>query len=406
MSADAFLRGTGNWTAYLDLGGPWLSAGWEMVANPAAIAAAAVAAAVGLAGLARRDLPDQLWLRLCVGLAAVIALAGYAGALGGPLHGLVQSELNGTLAPFRNVSKLEPVAAFALALGIAHVCAGASELLFRAPRGSRRVAAGIVLAPVIALCLAGLALPYLTGQILQPGSFSSVPRYWYQVAGFLAAHSPDQTALVVPGDSHGIYLWGDPIDEPLEPLATSPWVERSPGPVRRRGITGLPRHRGDRDRVRPAGPRAGRVPGPGGHPVRRGAQRPQPEPAGIHPAADRRGDTDPVRVQPGRLVRADDHRRSDRSGRDPPGPGVPAAVPGRRGLPGGQRGPAAVVAGRRAAGQRHRAGQRRPGLAAAACRAGPARRSGRGHRGRQAGWPAGALGGHRRAAPPGRPRSG
>jgi arabinofuranan 3-O-arabinosyltransferase len=227
MSADTFLRGTGNWTAYLDLGGPWLSAGWEMVANPAAIAAAAVAAAVGLAGLARRDLPDQLWLRLCVGLAAVIALAGYAGALGGPLHGLVQSELNGTLAPFRNVSKLEPVAALALVLGIAHVCAGASRRALPAPRGFRHVAAGIVLAPVIALCLAGLALPYLTGQILQPGSFSSVPRYWYQVAGFLAAHSPDQTALVVPGDSHGIYLWGDPIDEPLEPLATSPWVERS-----------------------------------------------------------------------------------------------------------------------------------------------------------------------------------
>ena len=227
MSADAFLRGTGNWTAYLNLGGPWLSAGWQMVANPAAIAAAAAAAAVGLAGLARRDLPDQLWLRLCVGLAAVIALAGYAGALGGPLHGLVQSELNGTLAPFRNVSKLEPVAALALVLGIAHLCAGASRRALPAPRGSRHVAAGILLAPVIALCLAGLALPYLTGQILQPGSFSSVPRYWYRLAGFLAAHSPDQTALVVPGDSHGLYLWGDPIDEPLEPLATSPWVERS-----------------------------------------------------------------------------------------------------------------------------------------------------------------------------------
>jgi arabinofuranan 3-O-arabinosyltransferase len=227
MSADAFLRGTGNWTAYLDLGTPWLSAGWEMVANPVAIAASAVAAAVGLAGLARRNMPEQLWLRLCVGVAAAIALAGYGGALGGPLHGLVQSELNGTLAPFRNVSKLEPVAALALVLGIAHLCNGASRRALPAPQGSRRLAAGVVLAPVIALCLGGLALPYLSGQILQPGSFTSVPRYWYQVAGFLAAHSPDQTALVVPGDSHGIYLWGDPIDEPLEPLASSPWVERS-----------------------------------------------------------------------------------------------------------------------------------------------------------------------------------
>jgi arabinofuranan 3-O-arabinosyltransferase len=227
MSAAAFLRGTGNWTAYLDLGTPWLTAGWEVVANPVAITASAVAAAVGLAGLARRDMPQQLWLRLCVGLAAVIALAGYGGALGGPLHGLVQAELNGTLAPFRNVSKLEPVAALALVLGIAHLLAGASSRALPAAPGSRRMAAGVVAAPAIALCLAGLALPYLTGQILQPGSFTSVPKYWYQVAAFLAARSPEQTALVVPGDSHGIYLWGDPIDEPLEPLATSPWVERS-----------------------------------------------------------------------------------------------------------------------------------------------------------------------------------
>src|SRR6266581_2472811 len=98
MSATAFLRGAGNWTAYLDLGTPWLSAGWAMVATPAAIAASAVAAAAGLYGLARSDMPEQLWLRLAVGLAALAALAGYPGPFGGPLHGLADSLLNGTLA--------------------------------------------------------------------------------------------------------------------------------------------------------------------------------------------------------------------------------------------------------------------------------------------------------------------
>ena len=34
------------------------------------------------------------------------------------------------------------------------------------------------------------------------------------------------TALVVPGDAHGTYLWGDPIDDPLVALAKSPWAER------------------------------------------------------------------------------------------------------------------------------------------------------------------------------------
>ncbi len=79
---------------------------------------------------------------------------------------------------------------------------------------------------VTAIVLVGLALPYLSGQILNPGSFSAVPRYWYQAAAFLAAQSPRNPALVVPADAHGDYLWGDPIDDPLEALATSPWAER------------------------------------------------------------------------------------------------------------------------------------------------------------------------------------
>ncbi len=75
------------------------------------------------------------------------------------------------------------------------------------------------------LVLIGLMLPYLSGQVLNPGSFSAVPRYWYQAAAFLAARSPLNTALVVPADAHGDYLWGDPIDDPLVALATSPWAQ-------------------------------------------------------------------------------------------------------------------------------------------------------------------------------------
>ena len=55
MSADATLRGAGNWTAYLNLGTPWLPAGWALVSTPMAIIAGAIAAASGLYGLALRD---------------------------------------------------------------------------------------------------------------------------------------------------------------------------------------------------------------------------------------------------------------------------------------------------------------------------------------------------------------
>src|SRR6516225_4042292 len=78
VSAAATLRGAGNWTAYLNLGTPWLPAGWAMV-----ITVGAIAAACGLYGLAMRSMPAAAWLRLSAGIGAAGALAGYGGPLGG-----------------------------------------------------------------------------------------------------------------------------------------------------------------------------------------------------------------------------------------------------------------------------------------------------------------------------------
>jgi arabinofuranan 3-O-arabinosyltransferase len=222
-SAAATLRGAGNWVAYLNFGTPWLPAGWAVVTVPLAILAAAAAAGCGLYGLSRRRMPAAAWLRLSAGIAAAIALAGYGGPLGGPFHGAVQHVLDGPLAPFRNVYKLEPVIAAALALGVAHATA---RWLAAAPADSQpdRKALAIASRLVLGLMLVGLAVPYLSGRILNPGSFTAVPRYWYQVASYLAAHSARNAALVVPADAHGEYTWGDPIDDPLEALGTSPWV--------------------------------------------------------------------------------------------------------------------------------------------------------------------------------------
>jgi arabinofuranan 3-O-arabinosyltransferase len=225
MSAAATLRGAGNWTAYLNLGTPWLPAGWAMVSTPMAIIAGAIAAACGLYGLALRSMPCAVWLRLSAGIAAAGALAGYNGPLGGPFHQPVDHLLDGALAPFRNVYKLEPVIAAALALGLAHAVA---TWLARSPSGQvSRVQRAYALEAraVVGVVLIGLMLPYLGGRVLNPGSFPAVPRYWYQAAAFLAARSPLNTALVVPADAHGDYLWGDPIDDPLVALATSPWAE-------------------------------------------------------------------------------------------------------------------------------------------------------------------------------------
>jgi arabinofuranan 3-O-arabinosyltransferase len=226
MSAAAFLRGSGNWTAYFNLGQPWIAAGWMMIATPATVLASAAAAAGGLYGLAHREMPRRGWLRLSAGLAALGALAGYWGPLGGPFHAQVDGLLNGTLAPFRNVYKLEPVIAAVLALGLAHALSGATAPGTGQPRWQLRQLVPFTTTTAAVVVLAGLAAPYWTGQILNAGPFTNVPGYWRQVAAFLAGRSPREPAMVVPADAHGTYLWGDPIDDPLEPLARSPWVER------------------------------------------------------------------------------------------------------------------------------------------------------------------------------------
>jgi len=224
MSASAFLRGAGNWTAYLNFGHPWLQAGWVMVSSPLAIMASAIASAAGLLGLSRRDLPAGTWLRLSLGAAALLALAGYSGPLGGLFHQPVDQLLNGAAAPLRNVYKVEPVAAAVLALGIAHALVLRTRRPGLAADPAPRALWHLIAAPVIALVLLGLAYPYLSGQLLNSGAFASVPGYWYQAAAYLRQHSPRAPALVVPAVAHGIYRWGEPVDDPLEPLASSPWV--------------------------------------------------------------------------------------------------------------------------------------------------------------------------------------
>ncbi|MGW7486771.1 alpha-(1-_3)-arabinofuranosyltransferase domain-containing protein [Streptomyces sp. NPDC054786] len=222
VSATELLRGAGNWTGYLNFGTPWLPAGWTMTAQPFAVCGSALAAACGLAGLARRDVPERRWLLLTVLAVALIELAGYGGALGGPVHGLWQDWLNGPLRPFRNIYKFTPGLALALTLGLAHLLAVATER-----RGTRRIPARHRLPLVAALLvLPALALPFLTGTVLQPGAFTELPSYWARTAGWLTAHTPHSRALVVPATAHGIYTWGSPIDEPLDVLARSPWAQR------------------------------------------------------------------------------------------------------------------------------------------------------------------------------------
>ncbi|MHC0429785.1 alpha-(1-_3)-arabinofuranosyltransferase [Streptomyces sp. O3] len=222
MSATEALRGAGNWVAYLNFGEAWLPAGWTVATAAVAVLGSALAAAFGLAGLARRDLPERRWLVLTVATVALITLAGYGGTFGGLFHSAVQGWLDGWLVPFRNIYKFQTGLALALAFGLIHLVAVVAER-----RGARPVP-GRRFVPAVAalLVIPGLALPYVNGSILQPGSFKELPGHWEETAAWLKKYSPDSRALVVPATAHGIYTWGSPIDQPLDVLADSRWAQR------------------------------------------------------------------------------------------------------------------------------------------------------------------------------------
>ncbi|MEV7883973.1 DUF3367 domain-containing protein [Streptomyces sp. NPDC002817] len=222
MAATEALRGAGNWVAYLHFGEAWLPAGWTVAASVVVIVCSTLAAGLGLAGLARRDMPERRWLTLTVIVVVPILLAGYGGAFGAPFHGVAQDWLNGGLVPFRNIYKFQTGMALALVLGLAHLVGVAAET-----RGARPVR-GRRFAPLIAavLILPGLMWPYLNGSILNPGSFQEIPKYWKATAAWLKDASPDSRALVVPATAHGIYTWGSTIDQPLDVVAESRWAQR------------------------------------------------------------------------------------------------------------------------------------------------------------------------------------
>ncbi|MGW0733754.1 alpha-(1-_3)-arabinofuranosyltransferase domain-containing protein [Streptomyces sp. NPDC002851] len=277
MSATETLRGAGNWVAYLHFGEAWLPAGWTVATGGLVIVCSALAAAFGLAGLARRDLPERRWLVLTVLTVVLVTMAGYGGAFGGPFHETMQDWLDGWLVPFRNIYKFQTGLALALAFGLMHlvgvaaVARGARARLpdLRGPAtpgtAPRRTAAsptyaqyegdttarrctapdaagrstktgktgpgpvrGRRFAVLVAalLVLPGLALPYVNGSILQPGAFKELPGHWKSTAAWLKKYSPDSRALVVPATAHGIYTWGSPIDQPLDVLADSRWAQR------------------------------------------------------------------------------------------------------------------------------------------------------------------------------------
>ncbi|MBW8801259.1 MAG: DUF3367 domain-containing protein [Streptomyces sp.] len=223
------LRGTSHWLGYVSSGGsPWWRSGWALVTNTGAVLNTGVLSVLCVAGLVRRRMPGQGRLAAAAALGLLAMSAVHAGPLDGPLVGFLRDLLDGALAPFRNVHKFDALVRLPLALGLCHLLARAPTLQ------ARRALTGLV-----TLALVGCATPALAGQLVPSGGYEQLPSWWRATGQWLDDHDATGRAMVVPASGFGEYLWGRPLDNPLQALTRGRFVVRDAVPLGSAGTTRL-----------------------------------------------------------------------------------------------------------------------------------------------------------------------
>lgn len=226
------MRGTSNWTAYLSDSSV---AGRLMVSNVLLICNVAVVTAFGVAGLARRDNPLRSFLFVSLSVGLVLVTLGHTTTHGGIAAPDLQSLLDGVLAPLRNTHKFDVIVRLPLVIGFVHILSVATAEF--ADRGEQplRWTPGVGVAVLAIAALVGATTPAWTGQLPNSGSLLAIPSYWKQTSDWLARNSDNERALLVPASSFGTYTWGTTNDDPLQPLARSPWAVRNAIPLAQPG---------------------------------------------------------------------------------------------------------------------------------------------------------------------------
>ncbi|MFD0901475.1 alpha-(1-_3)-arabinofuranosyltransferase domain-containing protein [Actinomadura sediminis] len=245
------LRGAERWVNYLIADGQiWSPVGYGLSLTPLAMLCTGAVAALGLAGLVGRRLPERMFLLLTLLAGLAILTAGHVSDLPGLFAGDVRALLDGVLAPFRNLHKFDAVIRLPLALGLAHVLVAAARwlkerrpdgdpaLVYPEPEGLRaRFRAVAVLPVVAAVALGGIGLTGAARGLSGSGSFDRVPGYWKDAASWLNERAGRQGVLAVPGAAFGEYLWGRPMDDIVQPLLDARWGVRQLVPAGSPGYT-------------------------------------------------------------------------------------------------------------------------------------------------------------------------
>jgi len=219
------LRGTADWLSRNRWYDVSLPAGWTTAFRSIPIIGTTLLAAIGLAGLSRKNLPERKFLILTLFVGVVLVGGGFGGLLGNPLADTYQSVLNDSLKAFRNVYKFQPLIALPLALGLTHALTRLSDL-----RLFQKSSIQLLVIPTAAIVLiAAGALPLLQNQLFKSG-FSEIPDAWEQARTYVSKNIHGRV-LIEPSAPEADYNWGFTQQNPLEWGTDTPSAVRSQAPL-------------------------------------------------------------------------------------------------------------------------------------------------------------------------------
>ena len=230
-SLAATLRGVDHWLAYL---GPtsW-PAGWVLVVAPGAIVGTGLVAALGLGGIVRAG-RDRVFLASTLLLGLVLLTLGHRTGVGPPFALSWQHLLDGPANAFRNVHKFDPLVRLPIALGVARLLAWLPYERIRLPFAVKWKPAQLVAVAGIALTTVAIG-PVFGGSMVPQPRPQSEPSWWPQTANWLDAHASTGRALLVPGAGRPNLIWGQTVDDPMQPVARTPWSVRDGLPLTQPG---------------------------------------------------------------------------------------------------------------------------------------------------------------------------
>ena len=231
------VRGADHWVGFIWAGtGGWFPAAFDLFTQPSLVTVTGVVAALSLAGLLQPRMPLRGPLLASAALGLLCLTIGHTSTWGSPLAGSVQELLDGPLAPFRNVHKVDPLVRLPMALGFAYLVASLPAWLRWSGRFSGRLPTALRLhsraavGVVVALLLVASATPLWHLDMRRPG-WTEIPQPWREAVSYLHEKAKGRRVLVLPGSGYADQSWGTTIDEPIQALGGVNWVSRTQVPL-------------------------------------------------------------------------------------------------------------------------------------------------------------------------------